>query len=71
MGHSFERYKGITIASAFQQILDESNCKPNKIWVNKSSEIYNRSLKSQLGKNAEEMHSIHNKGKYAVAERFI
>ena len=27
----------------FQKILDESGCKPNKIWVDKGSEFYNRS----------------------------
>ena len=27
--------KGITITNAFQKILDESNRKPNKIWVDK------------------------------------
>ena len=37
---------GITITNAFQKIQDESNRKPNKIWVNKSSEFYNRSIKS-------------------------
>ena len=25
--------KGITITNAFQKFLDESNCKPNKIWL--------------------------------------
>ena len=38
--------KGITITNAFQKILDESNHKPNKIWVDKGSEFYNRSIKS-------------------------
>ena len=33
--------KGITITNAFRKILDESNRKPNKIWVDKSSEFYN------------------------------
>ena len=28
-----------------QEILDESWCKPNKIWVDKYSEFYNRSIK--------------------------
>ena len=28
--------QGITITNAFQKILDESNRKPNKIWVDKS-----------------------------------
>ena len=38
--------KGITTTNAFQKILDESNRKPNKIWVDKGSEFYNRSMKS-------------------------
>ena len=38
--------KEITITTAFQKILDESNDKPNKIQVNKGSEFYNRSMKS-------------------------
>ena len=38
--------KGITITNAFQNIFDESKCKPNKIWVDKGSEFYNRSIKS-------------------------
>ena len=37
---------GLTITNAFQKILDESNCKPNKIWVDKGSEFCNRSMKS-------------------------
>ena len=37
--------KGITITNAFQKILDESNRKPNKIWVDKGSEFYSRSVK--------------------------
>ena len=43
--------KGITITNAFQKILDESNHKHNKIWVDKGSDIYNRSMKSELDKN--------------------
>ena len=38
--------KGITITNAFQNIFDESKCKPRKIWVDKGSEFYNRSIKS-------------------------
>ena len=34
--------KGITNTDAFQTILDESNRKPNKIWVDKGSEFSNR-----------------------------
>ena len=41
----------ITITNAFQKIFDESNCKPNKIWVDKGSEFYKRSMKSFLQNN--------------------
>ena len=37
--------KGITITNAFQEILDSSNRKPKKIWVDKGSEFYNSSFK--------------------------
>ena len=37
--------KGTTIDNDFQKILDESNRKPNKIWVDKGNEMYNRSMK--------------------------
>ena len=39
---------GITITNSFQKISKESNGKPNKIWVGKGSEFYNRSMKLQL-----------------------
>ena len=42
--------KGITITNDFQNILNESNRKPNKIWVEKGSEFYYRSIKSWLDK---------------------
>ena len=34
----------------FKKHLDESNRKPNKLWVDKGSEFYNRSMKSWLEK---------------------
>ena len=36
----------ITTTNAFQKILKESNCKPNKIWLDKGSEFFNKSMKS-------------------------
>ena len=63
--------KGVSIVNAFQSILKKSNRKPNKIWADKSSEFYNRSMKLWLEKNNIEMYSTHNEGKSAVAERFI
>ena len=38
--------KGIRITDAFQKILKESNKKQSKIWVEKGSKFYNRSVKS-------------------------
>ena len=50
-------------------MLRESNRKPNKVWVDKGSECFNRSMKSWLEKSDIEMYSTHNEGKYAAAER--
>ena len=49
--------------------IKEPHRKPSKIWVDKGSEFYNRSMKSWLEKNAIEMYS--NEGKSVVAERLI
>ena len=52
--------KGITITNAFQKILDESNRKPYKIWVEKCIEICNRSMKSFLQINDIEIFLTYN-----------
>ena len=53
--------KCITITHTFQNVLDESNRKLNKIWLHKGSEFYNKSMKSRLEKkNAIEMYSTQN-----------
>ena len=44
----------------FKKISDKSGRKPNKIWVDKGSEIYNSSFKKWLTDNDIEMYSIHN-----------
>ena len=36
--------KGVSIVGAFQKILDDSNRKPNEIWVDNGSEVYNNSF---------------------------
>ena len=36
--------KGVSIVDAFQKIVEESNRKPNKIWVGKGSKFYNNSF---------------------------
>ena len=57
MCHIYSRYawvvpiknkKGVIMVNAFQKILTESDREPNKIWVDKGSEIYNNSFKKWL-----------------------
>ena len=55
--------KGVTIINVFQEIVNESNRKPNKIRVDK---FYNKSIKLWLQDNDIEMHSTHNEGKRFV-----
>ena len=68
---SLKDKKGTTIANAFQGILDKSKRKPNKIWVDQSSEFHNIHFKKWLKDNNIEMYSTHNEGKSVFAERFI
>ena len=71
MGYSFKDKVGVTITNAFQKIIDESNRKPNKMWVDKGSEFYNRSMKSFLQNGDTDMYSTHNEEKSVVAETII
>ena len=61
----------VTTANVFQKVLDKSDCKPNKIWLDKGSKFYNRSMKLWLKDNDIEMYSINNEGKCVVTKRFI
>ena len=68
---SLKDKKDMTITNVFQKILKESNRKPNKTWVDKGREFYNRSMRSWPEENDIEMYSTHNEGKSVVGERFI
>ena len=63
--------RDVTITNAFQKILDKSGHKLSKIWVDKDSELHNRSIKSKLQDNNIEMYSTHIKETFIVVERFI
>ena len=63
--------KGIAITSAFQKTLYESKCKPNKMWVDKGSEFYVRSMNSWLAKSTIAMHSTHNEGKSVMLKSLL
>ena len=51
--------------------MNESDRKPNEIWVDKGSQFYNNSFRKWLKDNDIEMYSINNEGKSVVAKRFI
>ena len=68
---SLKDKKGVSIVNAFQKILDDSKRKPNKTWVDKGCEFYNRSMKSWLQDNDIVVYSAQNEGKSVVAEKFI
>ena len=51
-------------------MLGKCSLKPNKVWIDKRSELYNGSMKSQLRDNDIKMHLTYNEGKSVVAERF-
>ena len=54
----------------FKKILDNSNRKPNKIWVSIGNEFYNGSMKSWLHDNNIEMYSTHNEGKSVIVKLY-
>ena len=55
----------------FNILQGQPNRKPNKIWVDKGSKFYSKSIKSWLQHCDIEMYSTYNEGKSVVAERFI
>ena len=63
--------KGIRFTNAFKKFLNESSLKPNKVYLDKGSEFYNRSIKSFLQNNDIEMYWALDEGKSVTAERFI
>ena len=71
MGCFLKDKKGIKTTSSFQNILNESNRKPNKIWVDKGIYFYNKSMKSWLQDYDKKLYSAHSDGKSVVAEKFV
>ena len=43
--------KGKTVLNAFIEIVNESNHKPNKLWVDQGREFYNKLMHEWLGNN--------------------
>ena len=63
--------KGTSIVNAFKKIISKGQRKSNKIWVDQSSEFYNKLFKDFLKINNIEMYSTYNEGKSVVPERFF
>ena len=60
---------GTSIINAFQKF--ESGHKPNKIWVDKCSEFYNRSVESYLQDNDIEIYSTHHEGNLKGIYKYV
>ena len=52
--------KGKTVLNAFIEIVNESNCKPNKLWVDQGREFYNKLMQEWLDNNDILMYSTNN-----------
>ena len=54
----------------FIEIVNESNRKLNKLWVDQGREFYNKLMQERLDNNIL-MYSTHNEEKLVIAETFI
>ena len=61
---------GKSIVEAFQHIINESNRKPKKLWVDQGTEFYNRSFRKWLDDHNIDIYSAYNEGKAVIIERF-
>ena len=62
--------KGKTVLNAFIKIVNESNRKPNKLWIYQGRKFHHKLLQEWLDNNDILMYSTHNEGKSVIAERF-
>ena len=62
---------GKTVLNAFIEVVNGSNRKPNKLWVDQGREFYNKLMQEWLDNNDILMYSTHKEGKSVIAERFI
>ena len=60
-----------TFFNGFVKIVNESNCKPIKLWGDQRGEFYNSLISKWLDDNDILMYSIDNEVMAVVAERFI
>ena len=63
--------KGKRVLNAFIAIVNESNRKPNKLWIDQGRQFYNKFMQEWLDNNYILMYSTHNEGNSVITERFI
>ena len=56
------KIKKEAVWNVFIEIVNESNCKPNKLWIDQGRESYNKTLREWLDNNDFLMYSTHNDG---------
>ena len=52
-------------------MVNESNRKPNKLWINQGSEVYKKRMQAWLGNIDILIYSTQNESKSVMTERFI
>ena len=62
---------GRTVLNALIEIVNESNRKPNKLWVDLWREFLNELMQKWLNNNEILMFSTHNDGKSVIAKNFM
>ena len=43
--------RGKTVLNGFIELVNKSNCKPNKVWVDQGRELYNKLIQEWLDNN--------------------
>ena len=67
---SLKEKKGKTVLNAFIKIVNESNRKPNKLWVDQGREFYNKLMQEWLDNNDILLYLTHNEVKSVIGKRF-
>ena len=57
--------------SAFIEIVHESKCKPNKLWIDRGKELYKKLMPERVENNDILMYSVHDEDKSVIAKRLI
>ena len=63
--------KAKTVLYGYAEIVNESEIKPKKLWVDQGKEIYNNLMQKWLNDNDILEYSTNNEDSSVVAERFI